>query len=201
MLAFLLKRLEAGLPKSQYQIVLATSDQKPDAIIAAWGRTLAIPVIRGDEQDVLKRFAKCLRYHPSETVVRVTGDNPLTSPEIIQWMVLTQKKKQLDYVDCGNCPCGAGSDLYRSKVLLSLNREITNLDEREHINLSILRNPELFKIYHLHLNGLLNRPELRMTVDTLEDWLRVNNIFDTCESEPWTISLSQAIERMDHASV
>ena len=74
-------------------------------------------------------------------------------------------------------------------------------DEREHINLNILRNPEMFKIFSLNIKGELARPDLRMTVDTKEDWQRVDALFNPAETEPWKISLYDAVKRMDKARI
>jgi spore coat polysaccharide biosynthesis protein SpsF len=201
MVTFLLRRLRYGLPDDQYRIVLATSMEPQDDIIDAWGAANRIPVIRGDEHNVLRRYIDCLIRYPAETVVRVTADNPLTCPNIILRLVAEKIQKNTDYVDCDNLPCGVGSDVYSGELLQLLDESVTTADEREHINLHILRHPDKFKIFHLRVSGKFARPELSMTVDTLEDWQHVSSIFETDEIEPWRISLAQAIERMDKGSV
>lgn len=201
MVAFLLKRLRSGLPDNQYRIVLATSTEPQDDIIDAWGTAHKIPVIRGNEHNVLRRYIDCLSRYPSETVVRVTADNPLTCPNIIRRLVAKKKQHNTDYVDCDNLPCGAGSDVYSGELLQLLDESVNAADEREHINLHILKHPDKYKIFHHRVNDKLARPELRMTVDTLKDWQNVSHIFETNEIDPWRISLAQAIERMDQRSV
>ena len=70
-------------------------------------------------------------------------------------------------------------------------------DEREHINLHILRYPHRFKMVDKQIKGKLARPDIGMTIDTRDDWLRVKEIFDPRQTDPWNISLHEAIERMD----
>lgn len=201
MLVFLIKRLKNGLPEETYRIVLATSKSPHDDIIHAWGKVEEVPVIRGDENDVLQRFSDCLARYPSETVVRVTADNPLTCPEILQRTVDEKIKNNAEYVLCNNTPIGCATDAFSGETLQRLNAIVEDPDEREHINLHILRHEERFKIFRHCLSGSLKRKDLHLTIDTLKDWQRVNRIFENDENEPWNIPLSKTIERMDRASV
>jgi spore coat polysaccharide biosynthesis protein SpsF len=196
-LSFLLRRLKAGLLEEEYSIVLATSERQQDDIVASWGLEEGIPVFRGDEDDVLKRYVDCLDRYPSNMVVRVTADNPLTCPESIERLVMIMKSENADYAQCNNIPCGAGADAFSSGVLIYMAQEVKELDEREHINLHLLRNKDKFKIYFLNMEGELARPDLRMTVDTREDWQRLQSLFNTADEEPWKISLHEIIKRMD----
>ena len=70
-------------------------------------------------------------------------------------------------------------DFFRSpKVVAKYWCRIVNFalypKEREHINKYILDCPEDFKVKRMLVNGAVYRPELRMAVDTFEDWQRVN---------------------------
>ena len=201
MVAFLLKRLRDCLPQDRYTIVLATSKKPEDNVIAAWGRAEQVRVVRGEEYDVLSRYIDSLEHIPAETVVRVTADNPLTCPQMLQRLVREKEERKAEYVDCDNLPRGAGTDVYTAKLLVRLHQSLTAADEREHINLHVLRNTSKFKIYHQHITGRLARPDLCMTVDTPEDYRRVTSLFKPQDIEPWKISLAQAIERMDKKPV
>lgn len=197
MLAFLLRRLKAGLPENRFTVMIATTEHQPDDIVATWGVAEKVAVCRGEEDDVLKRYAKCLDYCDVATVVRVTADNPLTCPEIIKWLVQEKEAGDLDYIQCTNLPCGTGTDVFSSTLLKFLHQNLTDPAEREHINLHILRNPEKFKRYFTEIKGELARPDLRMTVDTKEDWFNIASLFNRTEKVPWEIPLSEAIERVD----
>lgn len=201
MVAFLLRRLLDSLPQDRYAIVLATSKKPEDNVIAAWGMAEQVRVIRGAENDILGRYIDCLEQFQAETVVRVTADNPLTCPLTLQRLVHEKEERKVDYVDCDNLPRGAGTDVYTAKLLVNLNQTLTAADEREHINLHVLRNTSKFKIYHQHITGRLARPDLCMTVDTPEDYRRVTALFKPEEIESWKITLAQAIKRMDKKPV
>lgn len=200
MIVFLLRRLRGGLDPREHRVVLATTRNRRDDIVESWALEEGVDVVRGEEADVLGRFICCLDAYPSETIVRVTGDNPLTCPEMLKWLVREKQDNSLDYVQCENLPYGAGVDVFSSDLMKTLDREATEEDEREHINLYLLRNSEKFKIRFPKVHGELARPDIRVTVDTKEDWLRVRALFGPTETEPWKLSIDEAIKRMDARS-
>jgi len=200
-LTFLLKRLKNSLHDNNSIIVLGTTTSKDDDILEAWALAEGIQTVRGDEDDVLSRYIKCLDCFPSETIVRVTADNPLTCPEILKWLVQKQQEKKVQYVQCENLPYGAGIDVFSYDVLKILDREAVRSDEREHINLYILKNQETFKTLFLKIEGPLARPDLCMTIDTSEEWKNVKSIFNPKDNEPWGLALSEIIKRMDNKSI
>jgi len=200
-LVFLVRRLKENLDQNFYQIILATSDQKDDNIIEEWGKAEDIPVVRGSKNNILKRYIQTMKIFPSKTIVRVTADNPLTCPEIIKWLINEQQNKCLDYVFCTNIPCGTGVDVFSNNVLEALDKENLTDDEKEHINLHILNNKEKFKTFFPQLTDERARPDIRLTVDTFEDWLKLNTLFNPNEKAPWRISLYEAIKRVDKNSI
>ncbi|KPA11211.1 Spore coat polysaccharide biosynthesis protein SpsF [Candidatus Magnetomorum sp. HK-1] len=201
MLIFLIRRLKISLPENLFQIILATTNNSTDDIIYVWGKSENIPVVRGDEKDVLKRYIQTLKEYPAQTIVRVTADNPLTCPEIIKCLVKKQQEQNADYAFCENLPYGTASDIFSYNLLVSLDKEIVSAIEREHINLHVLNNIKKFKVTFTNATGKMARPDLNMTVDTISDWYRVKALFDQNEKEPWKITLSEAIKRMDKSSL
>ena len=200
-LVFLLRRLQAGLPANTYRIVLATTELQQDNVLAAWGWEEGVAVFRGDEDDVLKRYIGCLKHFPAAAVVRVTADNPLTCPETLKRLVLEKESRDIGYVHCNNLPYGVEVDIFSPDLLKHLDREVTEPEEREHINLHILRNQDKYKTLYINIEGELARPDLRMTIDTMEDWHSIESLFSPREKEPWNIPLREAIARMDKRSV
>lgn len=200
-LVFLLRRLTINLPAKDYHIILATTKKKEDNIIAAWGHEEGVEVLRGEVSDVLKRYIQCLEFHPSDIVVRVTADNPLTCPETLKWLVRETKKRKTDYSVCNNIPLGTGVDVFSTPLLRLLDIEAQDPEEREHINLFVLRNMVRFKIFIGNIEKKFAHPNLRMTVDTKEDWDRLCSLFRSEDTEPWRISIEEANKRVDSSVV
>ena len=197
MLSFLIRRLRSGLPENEYQIVVATTKLYQDDAIEALGLSEGVEVFRGEENDVLKRYVKCLECYPAKAVVRVTADNPLTCPDLLKWLVMEKLNRGVDYIFCTNLPKGAGVDVFSSWLVKDLDKKALKPDEREHINLYILRNFEKYFVFFLTAKGEYARPDLRITVDTGIDLRRVRYLLRPFEHEPWKISLHDVIQRMD----
>ena len=197
MLSFLLKRLKAGLPEERFKIILATTKDAADDIIANLGEEEEVEVLRGDENDVLKRYLKCLEAFPANIVVRVTADNPFTCPEVIEYAVNEMIKRKVDYLKCENLPEGSGVDVFSANLLKQLGVKAKDPQEREHINMYVLNNKEKYATYFLPFVGKDAQPSIRITVDTIEDLENVRSIFKQGDIDPWRISLLEIVKRMD----
>ena len=197
MLSFLLRRLKDGLPEERYKIMLATTENIEDDILADLGKKEEVDVLRGDENDVLKRYLKCLEVFPADIVVRVTADNPFTCPQVIESAVNEMLKRKADYLKCENLPVGSGVDVFSAMLLRQLNVEAKNPQEREHINMYVLKNKGKYAISLLHFEGKRTHPSKRITVDTLEDLENVRSLFKQDDIAPWRMPLLEIIKRMD----
>lgn len=200
-LSFLLKRLKVGLPEDRFKIILATTENRVDNVIANLGEEEEVEVLRGDEHDVLKRYLRCLEIFPADIVVRVTADNPLTCPNVIQCAVKEMIERKVDYLKCENLPEGGGVDVFSARLLKQLGVQAKGPQEREHINMHVLKNKEKYNTYFFPFGGKHAHPSIRITVDTLEDLENVRSIFKQGDIEPWRMSLREIVERMDSSII
>lgn len=197
MVAFLLRRLKANLTNLDFLIVLATTRNPQDDLIASWGMQEGVEVLRGDEEDVLTRYIQCIDKYPSETVVRVTADNPLTCPEMLKLSAEKMKKEDVDYFQFQKLPIGAGIDIFSIRLLRLLNKKAISQEEREHIDLFVKKNIKQFNIAMPTVEGIICRPDINLTVDTEEDWKKINTLLNIKHDKPWNITIREAIEKMD----
>ena len=201
MLSFLLKRLKDGLPENRYKIMLATTENIEDDTIADLGRNEEVEVLRGDENDVLNRYLKCLDVFPADIVVRVTADNPFTCPEVLECAVNEMIKRKVDYLECENLPVGSGVDVFSSNLLKQLGVNARRPQEREHINMCVLKNRKEYSTFFLHFEGERAHPSMRITVDTLEDLENVRSLIKQDDVDPWRTPLFEIIKRMDPSTI
>ncbi len=196
-LSFLIRRLKNGLTQDQYRIIVATTKKTEDNIIAAWAEYEGVYCVRGAEDDVLQRYLTTLDLYNTSTSVRVTADNPFTCPQIIHSCVKLMKKNDLDYVQSQNFPYGAGVDVFSTSLLKKLGNNVSKPEEKEHINLHILNNPEKFKTGNFYAKEPLDRPDLSMTVDTQADFNNLSLILNAYNAPfPWAIKLEQVVKIM-----
>jgi spore coat polysaccharide biosynthesis protein SpsF len=90
---------------SVHDVLLATTTAAPDAELASLATRLGVGVFRGDEQDVLGRFARALaQAEPAEVVVRLTADNPAIDPAFLDAAVAHHLATNADYTYTSGLP-------------------------------------------------------------------------------------------------
>lgn len=201
MLVFLIRRLKNAHLRGR--IVVATTEQPEDDAVVAWAEGEGVPVVRGETDDVLSRYLKCLHAFPSDFVIRVTADNPLTEPAIISGVIEAMEADSWDYVDASNggFPCGSGVDAFSATLLEFLHQKARGNRDREHINAYVLQHKENFRCHRLRPPSQLARPDVRLTVDTQEDWERMHSLLGAAPYPPTGISLHDAIKISDQMSL
>ncbi|AWJ91151.1 spore coat protein (plasmid) [Azospirillum baldaniorum] len=131
-------------------LVLATTVNGTDDPVAELARSLGVPVFRGDEQDVLGRFAGAAAMAGADVVVRVTADCPLIDPALVDRVVAAflESAPPLDYLslDVTRFPRGLDSEVFTRAALDEASASATDPAEREHVTAHIYRRPERFRI-------------------------------------------------------
>lgn len=177
MLEFQLRRLQPITSVVDAKIVLATSDLAGDDAVAAVAERLGISVVRGSEADVLGRFAIALVRHPADTIVRLTGDCPLTDPFVVAAAVALHEEAEADYT-CNvlprSYPKGLDVEVLSARALRMAELEATEASDREHVTPFVYRRPERFRLANLHSGQ--NLGEEWWTVDTAADLTRLREI-------------------------
>ena len=84
-LVHLLERVLVKVPN--HQVVVATTKNSEDDLICELSRRCGVKFFRGDSEDVLKRYIGCAVENQFSDVVRLTGDNPLIDPYLIDKMI------------------------------------------------------------------------------------------------------------------
>jgi spore coat polysaccharide biosynthesis protein SpsF len=165
-----LGRLE-GLGRDA-QVVVATSLRAPDDLIAAHclGR---VSCFRGSELDVLDRYFRCAEEYGFDQVVRLTADNPFTDIVELGRLIDFHIHGGYDYSHAfGIMPLGVGAEIFTMEALAISQREGLAPNHREHVNEFIQENPRRFRIGVLAVPLAKRAPQLRLTVDTPEDYGR-----------------------------
>jgi spore coat polysaccharide biosynthesis protein SpsF len=152
-------------------VVVATSTDPSDDILAAVLALHDVPAHRGPLDDVLARYAGALAAHPAEVVVRLTADCPLADPEVIDATIDLLTGNGLDYA--ANTPAhrtypkGLDVEVARASALLRAAREATDPYEREHVTPYLYRHPETFA--QDFISQAVDEGEVRWTVDRPDD--------------------------------
>jgi len=107
--------------------------------LADYLKTIDAPVFRwdGPENDVLGRYAACLKMHPADWVVRVTGDCPLVDPSTIKGQLAFAHHFGRKYFS-NTYPfravhSGFDVEVMTAAALKEANKWATNKHDREHV--------------------------------------------------------------------
>lgn len=159
------------------QVVVATSTESSDDLIADWCAGAAIPVFRGPLDDVLHRYLACCREADADVVVRITADCPLLDPEISSQAVDLFLARGLDYVAFkGGFPDGLDTQVFSKNALEIADKRATKQFDREHVGPYVEDNPDIFRIEYLRpFTGAGN---FRWTLDFPEDLELLRKIFE-----------------------
>lgn len=134
-------------------VVLATTVNAGDDPLAACAAKLGVPVFRGDEQDVLGRFAGAAAMADAGFVVRVTSDCPLIDPALVGALVAAflegrAETPPLDYlsIDTTRYPRGLDAEILTRAALDEAASRATDPAEREHVTPYVYRRPDRFRL-------------------------------------------------------
>jgi spore coat polysaccharide biosynthesis protein SpsF len=173
-LAHVLDRL--AFCKTLDEVVVATSSDASDDVLAHWCRTRNVPVFRGSLQDVLDRYYQCAKDNRATAVVRITADCPALDPTLVDEVVRGFHAGGYDlYCLGGEFPDGLDCQVFSLSALERAWREAALSSEREHVGPYIVNHPEFFHLGSLdRFKGLAHH---RWTLDEPRDLAFLESVF------------------------
>lgn len=165
------------------KIVLLTSNKQQDDVLEEWCDNNNILTFRGSEDNVLERYYLASKFFKADNIIRATGDNPLVEPYFANKLLRMHIDLKADYSSNkseigSNLPDGLGIEIFTFDALKTSMEKSTQEHHFEHVDEYILENRRLFKIYKdANAGGLIDCSNIRLTVDTLDDFKKVENIF------------------------
>jgi spore coat polysaccharide biosynthesis protein SpsF (cytidylyltransferase family) len=162
------------------EVILATTLGVEDDILEEWATNFGIRTFRGETDDVLSRFAAAALYSQADIVVRITADDPLKDPAIIDSLVTrVLERPDIEYAsntEIPSFPEGLDVEVFSANSLFWANSQATLRSDREHVTPFIKRETPDRKKYDLQSEkGYSN---LRWTVDYIEDLEFVRKVFE-----------------------
>lgn len=149
------------------QIVVATTTDSIDDQIAEWSKQNGVDVFRGDANDVLARFYHAAKAFNAEIIVRITADDPLKDPIVIERAIcLCTSNNNLDYVSntlTPTYPEGLDIEVFKITALTKAFNEAVLTSDREHVTPYIWRHPNIFDC--LNFENDIDYSHIRLTVD------------------------------------
>jgi spore coat polysaccharide biosynthesis protein SpsF len=164
-----------------YRVMEALKAVKADAYALACPPECAAPfaqaaeqngfrIVTGSKDDVLARYCNAVRVLKADRVIRATGDNPFVFADAAN--AIHAEGSGADYAAYAGLPYGAGVESVAAEALLRAEREAVLPYEREHVCPYLYGHGELFLLHRPLAPIRWRHPEVRLTVDTGEDYCR-----------------------------
>ena len=152
MLAHQIERVKRA--RTLDRVCIATTVGPADDPIVALAEAEGVEVHRGAEDDVLGRFVGAADQLNATVAVRLTGDCPLTDPELVDAAVGTFQAEQpdLDYLSNGlisTWPMGLDIEVTTTATLCTAAAEATSDYDREHVTPFIYTRPDRFRLRNI----------------------------------------------------
>ena len=175
------------------QKIVAIPDNEMDDILFDFLNNLKISCYRGSTFDVLDRYYTCAKKFSFKNIMRITGDNPLIDPEIVNEAIKQYHDSNCDYLTNSihrTFPNGTEVEIFSFDALEIAWKFAKKKSEREHVTPYFYNNPEKFKIHHFKQQQ--DQSKFRYTVDMKEDYVLVIEILSRIKTRP--IKTSDIIE-------
>lgn len=156
-------------------VVMCTSTNPQDLVLAELAVKHGIRFFRGSEDDKLDRYLKAAEKYRLDFIVTVDGDDILCDPELIDKTVEHFLKTEADFIAWNGLPLGAACAGIKVEAL----RLVCELKAEADTEVwgGYFTETGLFKIEQIEAEEALRRPEVRMTLDYPEDFRFFERIF------------------------
>jgi len=164
----------------KYLVVINTSLNKSDDIIASLCKRKKIKFFRGNLDNVFDRTIQCCKKFKLDAFVRVNADRPFFDFNLMQDMIKIFRSSKFDIVTnqlSNDCPKGLACEIARIKIFNNLKKSLLTKSEKEHIFNYFYKNKNNYKIKNFTKNYYIRNKNLNLSIDTKKDFKIVKNIY------------------------
>jgi len=162
-------------------IIIATTEDPSDDPIVSIAQKENVLYFRGSTNNVLSRYYKAALEHGLEEVVRITSDCPCIDPQVVDLLIEKHREGGVDYTSNTlkrTYPHGLDAEVFNFKALEKAYHNADKEYEKEHVTPYLYRNPHLFKINQVEATPEDFAPDIRITLDTEEDYALLCAVFE-----------------------
>ncbi|MCI7302387.1 MAG: glycosyltransferase family protein [Clostridiales Family XIII bacterium] len=155
-------------------IIVATTINGSDNPIIELAKDRGVLYYRGSESNVLERYYKAAEMYNLDHIIRITSDCPFVDPEVIGQLIDMYLNNQYDYVSNGlkrTFPHGLDCEMFSWHALENAYENGKDIFFKEHVTTYIYGNPDKFTLGSLELSESEDYSNIRITIDTKEDYI------------------------------
>ena len=166
------------------KVIIATTFLEEDNETVKFLEKNNIEYFRGEPTNVLDRYFECAKKINADIVVRMTADNPLMDPDVIDRVIQHYTENDFDYIANNNprtYPYGMDVEVFSFNALEKAWLKSTLPSEKEHVTGYIINN-EIFKKDNVSLEEDFSN--IRITVDRTRDLELIREIYSRIKDRP-----------------
>lgn len=167
--------------KKLNDIIIATTKDKEDDKIIDIAKKEYSKYFRGSKENVLSRYYFAAKENNLDIIIRVTSDCPCIDAKIVDVIISEHLKINVDYTSNSlirTYPHGLDVEVFNFDSLEKAYKNATEDYEKEHVTPYINGNPKKFKINIVKAPQELYAPDIRVTLDTEEDYALLCAVYD-----------------------
>lgn len=162
-------------------IIIATTNDSEDNKIIDIAKKENIDYFMGSKENVLSRYFFAAKENNIDLIVRITSDCPCIDTDITDLTIDDHINKMADYTSNSlirTYPHGLDVEVFNFNALEKAHKNANKDYEKEHVTPYINRNPKKFKINIVKAPKELYAPDIRITLDTEEDYALLCAVYD-----------------------
>lgn len=186
------------------KVIIATTSGEDNNPIVKYARDNGIDcfVDNRDEEDVLGRFVRAVEWlesggHEITNVIRATGECPLHYVENMEELLNMHESGRYDFSYTALLPLGSFLEIIRANALKRSYIEYGEKYKDPRVTLAISDHRDDFRILRIEPRKDLQRPNMRLTVDTPEDLIVIREVYKNLYKKGIIIKISDAIKFLD----
>lgn len=193
----MLWHIVSRIRKAEYvdDVVIACTLNKEDDRLEDFAASNNLGIYRGRVDDLVDRFYEAGKKFHADVVVRIWGDCPLVDPALIDKLLSEFIGGGYDHGNNFNprtYPEGMNFEIYSAGTLERIWSETDDPFYREYPFEYIYSNPQSFKAIYDTNNTDLS--DIHLTVDYIQDFQLVTDIYQNLYSEQKTFHLGEILE-------
>ncbi len=164
--------------KGVEMVVLATCPGEENRKLIELAKSMEIETFLGPEDNVLERYYKASEKYQAKHIIRITGDNPFTDPDYASMILNISIESNADIASIPNLPLGVAVEVIKKDALDKAYYFSNRAYHFEHVTPYIKEHPELFNIEKHPVTLKTPCDNLRLTIDTPEDYELANILYN-----------------------
>ena len=171
------------------KIILASSDKENNGILEKIAIRNKIKFFRGSDENLILRNLQTANKFKLDHIVRVTGDSPVVSFELIDLLVWSHINNNSDFTYNENLPLGTRSEIISVNSLAYLFKKTDTSRYGEYLSLFYKNNRNKMKLIEVNYNFNDVYKKIRLNLDYETDYFFLNKLFNFYDNYE-TISLN-----------